>query len=397
MYLFFCLVLSLLSLCLLVPTLVLAIEVAASISKSKAAPCLVESAEPSICVLIPAHNEASGLLATLENIKAQLSTSDRILVVADNCSDTTAQVSVSAGVDVISRQDEHRRGKGYALEFGVEHISHNPPEVVVVIDADCIISAGTLSMLAREARRLNRPVQGLYLMSSPPGSGVNMRIAEFAFTLKNQIRPMGLLAMGLPCQLMGSGMAFPYPLIRTASLGTANIVEDLQLGIELAISGHPPAFLPDVVIRSAFPTDSVGFSSQRTRWEHGHLSVLKQEGFRLLALALKRRDPQLAAIAIDLLVPPLALLSLLLGAAWTTSLLARLLSTTTLPLFLMTIAIAVFGCTVLIAWYREGRQIIGFVALTRVFFYAFRKIPIYLKYVLARQTAWVRSKRDGEE
>src|SRR5450432_771306 len=70
-------------------------------------------------VLIPAHNEGAGILPTLRDVQAQLGPNDSILVVADNCTDDTAAIAEAAGVEVTVRADPARRGKGYALEFGV--------------------------------------------------------------------------------------------------------------------------------------------------------------------------------------------------------------------------------------------------------------------------------------
>jgi hypothetical protein len=92
---------------------------------------------------------------------------------------------------------------------------------------------------------LRRPVQSLYLMTAPCESAINHQVAEFAWRLKNQVRPLGLRALGLPCQLMGTGMAFPWDIIRSAELASGFIVEDLKLGLDLADAGHPPVFCPE--------------------------------------------------------------------------------------------------------------------------------------------------------
>src|SRR5947207_15860225 len=73
-------------------------------------------------VLIPAHHEGAGILPTLRDVQAQLGPNDRILLIADNCTDDTAAIVHAAGVEVIVRADPARRGKGYALEFGVRHL-----------------------------------------------------------------------------------------------------------------------------------------------------------------------------------------------------------------------------------------------------------------------------------
>src|SRR5262249_30591342 len=68
-----------------------------------------------VAVLVPAHNESRALLPTLADINAQLRAADRLVVVADNCTDDTAAVAGAAGADVVERLDLVKHGKGYAL------------------------------------------------------------------------------------------------------------------------------------------------------------------------------------------------------------------------------------------------------------------------------------------
>ena len=88
-------------------------------------------------------------------------------------------------------------------------------------------------------------MQALNLQIAPrTNSPIDFRVAEFAFRVKNWVRPLGLRALNLPCQLMGTGMAFPWAVIRSANLASGLAVEDLKLGLDLARAGHPPLFCP---------------------------------------------------------------------------------------------------------------------------------------------------------
>ena len=212
----------------------------------------------SVAVLIPAHNESSGIHATLELIKHQIRTTDRLVVVADNCVDDTAAVAAAAGAEVIERSDHSRRGKGYALQFGVEHLRDNPPCIVIIIDADCKIGENAIDELAKASAALRRPVQAIDLMTAPPDSPINHRVAEFAWRVKNLVRPLGLHALNLPCQLMGTGMAFPWEIISSAHLASGSTVEDLELGLDLARLGYAPVFCPSATVISHFPSSIAG-------------------------------------------------------------------------------------------------------------------------------------------
>ena len=80
---------------------------------------------PLTTILIPAHNESTGITQTLLSIKAQSTANVKVLVVADNCNDDTAAVARSHGVEVIERFHETKRGKGFALDFGLQYLVKN--------------------------------------------------------------------------------------------------------------------------------------------------------------------------------------------------------------------------------------------------------------------------------
>jgi cellulose synthase/poly-beta-1,6-N-acetylglucosamine synthase-like glycosyltransferase len=277
-------VMIVLSLLLLVPTLVFVAQVAAGCFFTLPRSKFLTASHTRIAVLIPAHNESVGIIPTIEDVKQQLRPGDRIVVVADNCSDDTAAIAASLGAKVSSRNDPTRIGKGYSLGWGVDHLTADPPAIVLVVDADCRITPGTIDRLADTCAQSQRPVQSLYLMTAPAGSAINHQVAEFAWRVKNWVRPLGLSAMALPCQLVGSGMAFPWDIIRSADLSSGFIVEDLKLGLELATAGHPPLFCPSAVVTSTFPTPAQGTQTQRQRWEQGHIGLILTKSPALLFL-----------------------------------------------------------------------------------------------------------------
>lgn len=152
------------------------------------------SQRPATAILVPAHNEGQGIQNTLASILPQLIKGDRLLVVADNCTDDTAELAAKYGAEVIERTDVVRRGKGYALDFGVRHLQLNPPAVVIVIDADCLVEKGAIDCLTRQAALKIRPIQALYLMHSPDNAGLKTRVAEFAWLVKTRCARWGFTA-----------------------------------------------------------------------------------------------------------------------------------------------------------------------------------------------------------
>lgn len=381
---------------LVVPTTLLLVQVvvAALPSRAEVAPAPPLLPRPPLAVLVPAHDEAAGIAATLRMLVAQLAPSDRLLVVADNCSDDTATVAASAGAEVIARVDPVRRGKGYALDFGIRHLEAAPPAVVVVVDADCELHHGGLDRLARLCAGAARPVQALDLMHAPPGASLKTRIAAFAWVLKNQVRPLGYLRLGLPCQLMGTGMAFPWELICSAPLASGHIVEDLRLGLDLAAAGAPPLFCPQALVTSVFPNDAQGIADQRTRWEEGHVVTIMQEAPRALWRALVRRRPALAAMALDLCIPPLTILVLLLVLQSVLDAIFFASGGAPAPLWLALVGLATVLLATVIAWLRFGRRLLSIGELLGAPLYVLGKLPLYARFFRRGKRQWVRARRD---
>ena|ERR1700683_5223954 len=388
-------VLCVAALLLLLPAAFLCAEVLLAVTKRVGrSPELGERGR--LAIIMPAHNEASIIAATLHSVLPQLNPSDRLIVIADNCSDDTAKLASAAGAEVIVRTDSSRRGKGYALDFAVRYLERDAPKIVIVVDADCQVADGSIDRLARACTRTERPVQALYLLHASRPASPRARIAEFALTVKNQVRPSGLYRLGLPCQLMGTGMAFPWVCISVAHLATGHIAEDLKLGVDLARAGTPPMFCPDALVTSTFPESTEGTRTQRTRWEHGHLAVILGDAPRLLLDAILKMDLKLLTLALDLSVPPLALLTLVTSAVWFVSAVFYALTREQAPLVIASTAAALLVLAVTLSWMRFGRHILSLTDLAQAFLYALWKIPVYAKFLVARQLDWVRSRRDGD-
>jgi cellulose synthase/poly-beta-1,6-N-acetylglucosamine synthase-like glycosyltransferase len=381
---------------LAIPVAILALEVVATflLRRRIVEPGQSNNTRKRVAVLIPAYNESSGLLPTITDVQKQLLPGERLLVVADNCTDDTASVAFAAGAEVAERHDTSKRGKGYALEFGVRHLASNPPEIVIVIDADCRLAESTIGRLALTCGLARRPVQALYLMSAPDGLQINHRIAEFAWRVKNWIRPLGLNAMGWPCQLMGTGMAFPWDVIRNADLAHGWIVEDLKLGLDLAEAGHPPLFCSTACVTSQFASSIEGSATQRERWEHGHISTILTCAPQLLCRSIARRNWPLLALTFDLMVPPLSLLAVLLTGMLAITGLIAIASFSSVAFGISTVNLFVFLLTVFFAWLKFGREILPSSSVLSIAGYAFGKLGLYLR-VLSNKIdpLWTRTDR----
>lgn len=388
-------VLALGALILLVPSLVFAAECfigALSAGPRRAAG--PDTPRPKVAVLVPAHDEASGIAATLEDLKPQLGPEDRILVVADNCTDDTAEIARGCGVDVVERTDPENRGKGFALVHGLDHMESDTPDIVVVVDADCRFEHGSLEALAKEAFAANRPTQAEYLIHPPKEKTPGSVVSALAFLVRNRTRPRGLARLGMPVALTGTGMAFPWLQLRNAPSFGSYLVEDLLMGIEMAIAGHPPRLCSHVHVTSVLPETDDAAMGQRRRWEHGQLTTLTQQAPRLVLLGLAKVRPSLVAIGADLLVPPLAFLVIALGGAMAALGAAVFFGVSPVPFALVATGFTLVGFGVLVAWARHGREMIPGRYLLAIPKYVLWKIPIYLSFVLKRrQKTWERTER----
>jgi cellulose synthase/poly-beta-1,6-N-acetylglucosamine synthase-like glycosyltransferase len=347
-----------------------------------------------LAVLIPAHNEAAGIGQTLETIKPQLRSQDALVVIADNCTDDTAAVARSHGATVIERFDDQNRGKGYALDFGLTHLKAQPPQVVAFLDADCNAHPGSLAALGQAALETGYPVQATYLMEKPLNPSLKDAISAFAFKVKNLVRPLGLRQLGQPCLLTGTGMAMPWTVATAVTLASSNIVEDMKLGLDLAIAGYPPQFCPNAWVTSRLPQGEAAAKSQRTRWEHGHLQVMTEFVPELLLQAVRQRRLGLLALALELSVPPLSLLVMLWAGLLGVTAVFAALTGLLLPFAIAALAGVCLVLAIGLAWHRYGRSEVKLQQLVQIPLYILWKIPLYVGYLIRPEKQWVRTERD---
>jgi len=189
-------------------------------------------------------------------------------------------------------------------------------------------------------------------------------------------------------------MALPWSIIQSVSLASSNIVEDMQMSLDLAIAGHPTVFCPEAKVTGCLPQQQEAAKSQRTRWEHGHLQTLLTQTPRLAKASVEQKRFDLLAIALDLSIPPLSLLVAIWVAAFATSLLAAAFGTSPIPAVFLGVQGLLILVSIVGAWAKFGRGDISGSTLLSVPFYILWKIPLYLGFILKRQTKWVRTERD---
>ena len=274
-------------------------------------------------VVVPAHDEERGIPRTVQSLLATDYAPElrRVLVVADNCADSTAARAAAAGARVLVRDDPARRGKGRALAFAFERsLADGFADAIVVVDADSIVSPNLLSAFAARLERGALAVQAGASVLNRDDS-CRTRLMALALTLFNGVRSLGRENLGLSCGLRGNGMCIATAALLAHPYEAFSLVEDLEYGIELARAGVRVRYAAEAAVASEIVSSSGAAASQRRRWEQGRAGLARRLIVPVLRDALARRSLLLFDVAADLLVPPLSSLVLMLVAGLVAALL----------------------------------------------------------------------------
>jgi cellulose synthase/poly-beta-1,6-N-acetylglucosamine synthase-like glycosyltransferase len=231
-------------------------------------------------------------------------------------------------------------------------------------------------------------------MAKPNNPTPKDAISAFAFKVKNLVRSRGMAKLGLPCLLSGTGMAFPWGVIRAVDLASGDIVEDMKLGLNLNLAGHTPLYCPEARVIGSLPQNTLAATTQRTRWEHGHLHTISTHVPILLSAAIRQRRIDLLLVALDLCIPPLSLLVVIWIGLLVTSLLIAIFSGFWIPVMITSAAGVALMSAIFIAWWKFSRDDLPLTQLLSIPIYILWKIPLYLKFFVQPQKAWIRTERD---
>jgi cellulose synthase/poly-beta-1,6-N-acetylglucosamine synthase-like glycosyltransferase len=345
-------------------------------------------------IIVPAHDEALGLSATLARLMSCSKNIADVLVVADNCTDDTANIARQAGARVIERSDDSKIGKGFALEFARAHLKAMEPEVVVVVDADCTTDRKSLQKLIAAVAATRRPCQSVNLLALGTVTSPLVEVSTFAFLIKNLVRQRALQRLAGRVHLTGTGMGLPWALFEKCDLATSSIVEDLLLGLSLAEKGHSPMLVESALVTS--PAASLeGTMAQRRRWEGGYLQLSRTVAPRLMLNSIRKMNFKGFLAAADLMIPPVSLLVMINFAALALLFAASWFDSAVVPLASFQAAlVVVVGLVVALAWAVEGRGTIPFKHLVVLPLYVLRKIPHYATILVSgAPRQWLRGER----
>jgi 1,2-diacylglycerol 3-beta-glucosyltransferase len=266
--------------------------------------------------LVPAHNEEETIATTVQSLKAVDWPEEqrRIVVVADNCSDRTAERAAQAGAHVLVRREPERRGKGFALEFGLGRcVKDGFADAVVVVDADTVVRRDFLDGFADRLSRGALAVQALSGVHNASDSW-RTRLMAVALSTFNDVRSTGRDALGLSTGLRGNGMCLSRHALLLRPYNAFSLAEDVEYGLELGRSGIAVVSAAPSRVESQMVRSGRNAAVQRARWEGGRRALRRTHALKLLRDGLLAPSARLLDLAIDLLVPPLATIAIWLAA-----------------------------------------------------------------------------------
>jgi cellulose synthase/poly-beta-1,6-N-acetylglucosamine synthase-like glycosyltransferase len=348
-------------------------------------------------VVVPAHDEEAGIQRTVRNLLALDWPADRfrVIVVADNCSDDTAERALAAGAQVLVRRDPGRRGKGYALEFAFHRVLADAfADAVVVVDADTIASPNLLAAFAGRLAAGAQAVQAEYAVLNFAASW-RTRLMAIAFAMFHDVRSLGRARLGVSCGLRGNGMCFTTGALRRVPHSAFSIVEDLEYGIRLAQHGIRVEFAPEASVRGEMVTGDAASASQRQRWESGRMALIRLHARDLLEQGVHLRDWVLLDLAFDLLVPPLTwVMAYVLCGVTATGLLALggVAHATAFVAWLLPFAFV--GLYVLRGLQLSGMGVRGLLALAWTPVFVTWKLALMATRPAPQRAEWVRTTRE---
>lgn len=243
-------------------------------------------------LITAAHNEDAVIRFHIESIK-KLNYPEElydIYVIADNCTDNTAQVARGEGVNVFERYSK-LRGKGYALEWMFNELykmEDRHYDAICVFDADNVVSSNFLLEMNAKLKQGFRSIQGYLDTKNPNDSWVTACYAT-AYWSMNRMWQLARYNLGLSNALGGTGLCLDYELLKKYGWGATCLTEDLEFTMKLLLNGIKTAWAHDCKVYDEKPVYFSQTWKQRTRWLQGHWDVALRYMVPLLKKGIKER------------------------------------------------------------------------------------------------------------
>ncbi|WP_442601671.1 glycosyltransferase family 2 protein [Paenibacillus sp. KN14-4R] len=247
----------------------------------------------SFAVLVAAHNEEQVVGALIDNLKEMNYPKDLydIFVIADNCTDRTAEIAREKGVYACERHNKNQRGKGYAVEWMFKELWKRPRQydAVVIFDADNLASPDYLTHMNNDLCNGSKVIQA-YLDTKNPNDSWITAASAITYWYCNRLWQMPRVRLGMANYLGGTGMCFDAALLKEMGWGATSLVEDLEFTMRCVQRNIYPTFNYDAKVYDEKPLTFKASCKQRLRWMQGHFSVARRYFFPLLWQGIKERS-----------------------------------------------------------------------------------------------------------
>ena len=247
-------------------------------------------------VLISARNEEKVISNLIETIKSQDYPQKliKIFVVADNCTDNTAQVSRESGAIVFERFNKSQVGKGYALDFLLEKIkekySKEKFDGYFVFDADNLLRPNYITEMNKTFS------DGYEVITSYRNSknyGDNWISAGYAlwFLRESKFLNNSRMLLGTSCAVSGTGFLFSDKVIKKyGGWKFFLLTEDIELSVNNIINNIKIGYCGSAILYDEQPVKFSQSWNQRMRWAKGYLQIIKKYGYKLARKAVVELD-----------------------------------------------------------------------------------------------------------
>ena len=262
--------------------------------------------ERDYAIVVAAHNEEKVIENLIYSLKKQHYPKDKyeIFLIADNCTDNTAEVARNAGATVFERTDTQCRCKGFALEWMFDKIYNMERKFdsIVVFDAGNLVHFDFLKNINLEHNRGHKVVQG-YIDSKNPGDSWISYSYSIAFWSVNKLFQQSRYNLGLGCQLCGTGFSVDLSVLKEIGWGATCLTEDMEFTMKLSLNDIKVSWANDAVVYDEKPLTMSQSWKQRVRWMQGHADVAGRFCMKLFKKSFKERKIAPFDCAIYLLQP----------------------------------------------------------------------------------------------
>ena len=229
--------------------------------------------------VISARNEAGVIAELIQCLKQQNYPREYldIYVVADNCTDRTAQVARQAGAIVYERFNSFQKGKGYALDYLFQTLAREGRDRYAgyfIFDADNLVDPNFVAEMNRVFNSGDYGAITCYRNSR--NFGDNWISAGYAIWFLREARFLNgpRMRLGTNCHVSGTGFLISADVIRKNGGWPFHLLtEDIQFSVDCALKGYRIGYCEKAVIYDEQPTTFSQSWNQRLRWSKGFYQV----------------------------------------------------------------------------------------------------------------------------